>query len=133
MVKNSLGLEYVERSKSKALLDMLSSTTILPSEKLKKKYPDLLEQERNLKGKLRLIQTRQLRTINSTATSLDKPVKSQSFHQAILLVNKSDPNELNRILKDLDEIYDIFNVIDSDYVRLRKGRSITFEEVCKMI
>ena len=53
---------------------MLSSTTILPRAELQEKYHDLLEKEYILRGKLKSIQTRQLR--DSSNSYIGKPFET---------------------------------------------------------
>ena len=137
MDKLSKGFEYLERSKSRALLEMLSSITVLPPEDLKEKYPDLLEKEYALRERLRVIQTRQYESsslaILVESSSKERPLTHVGRQGIQEFVKQFDPEELDRIQQELDRIYDVFSDIAPDYVSFRRGKPVSFEEICKIM
>ena len=116
------------------LLGILSSTTIFGSAKLQEMYSDLTEKEEILREKLK-IQTRQFRsTFSPIIISLKKRIKSKNRHQLQSNMNIKESNtcrtgyDTKRI-----KIYDIFEKIDSDYVNLRRGKPITFDNIYNIL
>ena len=129
--KKMEAFEYVERSKSKALLSMLSSTEINPSHILKKQYPILLEREKILRLRLKEIETRHLRNNDMVNIGMYQRTNTKLIDTNIISnpSSKFDPEELEETQKELDQIYDIFKEIDEEYVDLRRGRPLSFEEI----
>lgn len=110
-------LEYTERSKSSALLSILSTNINLRrSSKLVKKYPILLENENKLLFRLTGLQMNHL---TNPETNLSKII--------------DDPTELQLIRKQLKEIYDTIEGTDPEYVYLRGGRALRYDKIRAML
>ena len=107
MNKKQAAFEFVERSKSKALLDLLSTTHINSSFQITLKLQSLLVKEENNLTKLRQIQIRRF---------------NQSKRQV-------QPGEAELIFENLNEIYDQIEEFDPEYVSLRKVKSVSLDEL----
>ena len=103
--------EYTERSKSRAFLDLLAATKIRPFVELTRELKSLLDAEENYLFKLREIQTRHLR---KTSSSLGL-------------------GDVDRILDELNEIYDNIEKLDPEYVFIRKGKSISLSKIQEIL
>lgn len=93
--------EYLERSKSKAFLDLLSASTLRPSVEMTYELNSLLQEEETYLIKLRGIQIRSSKGMNVEVGLAD------------------------RIRNELDEIYDKMEKIDPEYVSIRRPRSLS--------
>jgi hypothetical protein len=123
-------LEYIERGKSKALLSMLSSTEIQPSDTLKKEYPDLVGREKVIRSTLTEIQTRHLRNNNTMNAAMDQRRNIRNGDASAKWDSiKIDPTELGSLQNELNGIYTLFKKIDEEYVGLRLGRPLAFDNI----
>lgn len=103
--------EVLERSKSRSLVEMLSSRPLQPTKAVHEDFASLLESESKLLSALREWQTRAWR------------------------IAKSSPNlkEFARIRSDLDDLYKEMEKYDSEYVSLRRGRTAMVDDVKSFI
>ena len=108
--KEKTAFEYVERSKSRALLDLLAATKIKPTVKLTSKLERLLADEENCLAELREIQTRHL---------------GQS--------RVSEPGKIEGIRKKLNCIYDEIGEVAPEYVFTRRGKPLSLNKIQKML
>ena len=109
--KETEAFEYTEKSKSKAFLDSLATTKIRPSIELTRELISLLDDEENYLSKLREIQTRHLR-ITSSSVGI---------------------GEVDRILYELDKIYDEIEKFDPEYVFIRKKKPISLSKIQEIL
>ena len=111
MKKEQEAIEYVERSKSRVLLDLLATTRIKPSIQITDQLKSLLDEEENYLIRLRYIQNRHL----------------QKEKVQIQL------GEVEALLQNLNSIYDQMEKFDPEYVSLRRVKPISFKELCKAL
>ena len=109
--KENTAFEYVEKSKSRAFLNMLATTEVKHTAVLTNELGLLLEEEKKYLIKLREIQMRYLK-------------KSR------IIV---DPSELERVMKHLNEIYDKIEKIDPEYVSLRRAKPFSLDRIQKIL
>ena len=133
LLKRVEAFEYVERSKSKAFLDLMSTSDIknmsLNFTPLKNKndMKILLEKEEELLLKKKSIQMRYNKNFNDTA--LTEIIQTDKKTQNII----DKPLEMETVLKDLNEIYLEMEKIDPKYVSLRTPKHIKVEQVQKFL
>jgi CHAT domain-containing protein/tetratricopeptide (TPR) repeat protein len=108
--KEEEAFHYTERSKSKAFLDMLSTTDLKPSDKLIEKK-SLLDDEDACLTSLREIQMRHL---TGTAISVEL-------------------GEVDGILRKLSELHDEMETIDPEYVFMRRGKPLSLDIIRETI
>ncbi len=99
--------DYVERSKSRAFIEMLSFTELRPNVELTSKLKNLLNEEENCLVKLREIQT-------SHVNREKVPV---------------EPDEVDRILERLSIIYEKIEKYDPEYTFIRRGKPLSMTEI----
>jgi CHAT domain-containing protein/Tfp pilus assembly protein PilF len=105
--KETTAFSYVEKSKSRAFLDLLACTDIKPTVAVTTKLNSLLNDEATFLMKLREIQTSHLR--------LGKiPVKL---------------GEVEKSLQNLDCVYNKIERLDPEYVSMRRGKTASFEDI----
>lgn len=109
--KENEAFEYTERSKSRAFLDLLSATEIKPTCEITDKLQSLLDKEKMDLAKLRQIQMRHLR-----------PAKIPV-----------EPGEVEKIRKNLTEIYDRIGKYDPKYVFVRKGKPLSVTKIQEIL
>jgi hypothetical protein len=102
---------YVEKSRSRALVDMLATKRIKPTVKLTDELSSLIEEEERYLAKLREIQTRHLRNRNITI----------------------EMGEIDRIRQGLKDVYNKISNIDPEYVLLRSGEPASLVQVRQML
>jgi tetratricopeptide (TPR) repeat protein len=103
-----LAFEYVERSKARALIDLLSaSSSVLPAVQITNKLKSLIDRENELIARLRQIQTQHIRNEK-------------------LIV---EPGEVERLRKELEDIYVEIGKYDKQYVSLRKPKPISLSGI----
>jgi CHAT domain-containing protein len=109
--------EYTERSKSKALLNLLAASNIKPSVPLPaNELESLLYEEENHLTRLRKAQMRHLK---KTAT-----VMTEVYDDTV------DSNEkIERILLELHNVYDKIEKIDPEYVFLRRAKPLPLSKI----
>jgi tetratricopeptide (TPR) repeat protein len=100
-------LKYVERSKSRAFVDMLATTPMRSTIRVTDELASLMKEEEGYLVKLRQKQTRHLR---------NRSIAVQ-------------PGEIDRILEGLKQVYDKIENIDQEYVLMRRGAPISFDEI----
>jgi CHAT domain-containing protein/tetratricopeptide (TPR) repeat protein len=103
--------EYVERSKSKAFLEMLAATEIKPTVNITKKLNSLLEKEGKALSNLRKIQMRHLQKTS----------------------NLVGFGEIDNIQSELKDVYDEIEKIDPEYVFIRNGKPISLNKIQKIL
>lgn len=126
--KRIKAVKFVEKSKSKAFLEILSSTDIIPSDELKNQYPDLLEKEKILRLALKEMQTRYLRNGIMMNTANLQTNNSKRDNSNVIISNsvpEVTPGELKQHQGELDQIYEKFEQIDKEYADLKSGRPLT--------
>jgi hypothetical protein len=113
-LKNKKGaLNYLERSKSRAFLDLLAGSSLIRrSTNESTDLKSLFDDEISHLTKFRAIQLRHL--------TLEAPV---------MVGTNTGTRELTRISKELNEIYDKIEKIDPEYVSLRRGGNLSLNEV----
>jgi len=109
--KKNEAFEYVERSKSRAFLDLIAATEIKPTIELTGKFKFLLNDEEKYLAKLREIQMRHLRPFRS-------PV---------------EPGEVEGVLENLNLIYEQMEDFDSEYVFMRRGKPLPQDKTLDML
>jgi len=109
--KEEEAFEYLERSKSRTFLELLTAVDIKPTIELTRKLESLLSREENLLINLREIQTRHLR---KSARSIE-------------------PGEVDSIVKSLELVYEEIERLDTEYVFARKGKPCSFEQMRQMV
>jgi CHAT domain-containing protein len=109
--KENEAFEYVERSKSRAFLDLLAVTRIRPAIALTSELKLLLDSEEIHLAKLREIQIRHLRKTYSSV----------------------EPGEIDRIFEKLNEIYDKIEKFDSEYVFIRRGKPLSLSKIQEIL
>ena len=109
--KKEEAFEYVEKSKSEVLLDLLAATKIRPSIESTSELESLLEDEEIYLAKLREIQTRHLRKTKI-------PVKC---------------GEVEEIYENLTRIYDKIEKFDPEYVFARTEKPISLDKIKNML
>ena len=98
--------EYVQQSKSRALLDLFSSTNVKPYV-LNKKTKMLIEKEQSILSQLRAIQL----------SPLEPELKS----------NRNI--DINKVLLELNSIYKEIEKIDPEYVFIRQGNPLSLNKI----
>jgi tetratricopeptide (TPR) repeat protein len=101
---------YIERSKSRAFLEMLAKTEIKPTMEPSKKLKELLMKEEKQLIKLRDLQIQHLRTNNPDV----------------------HPYEIEIATETLKSIYSQIQQIDPEYVLLRNGDPLSLKEIRKI-
>jgi CHAT domain-containing protein len=123
--KNIEAFEYLERSKSKAFLDLLATSEIKASDDvlLRSQLNSLLEKEKRYLVQLRKIKASHLTRILPTPAAIN-PFKesSDNYYNPIDI-------EPDLILKELDKIYDKMEPIDPEYVSLRRVKPLTSSKI----
>jgi CHAT domain-containing protein len=109
--KEEEAFEYVERSKSRAFLEMLAATDFRPIIEMTDELELLLDEEESHLARMREIQMRHLR-------------QSQI---------RVEPGEVERIHENLNQIYDKIENIDPEYVYVRRGRPLSLDELRDML
>ena len=109
--KEKEAFEYVERGKSRAFLDLLSSTEIKPTVKLTSELKSLLNEEEKYLSKLREIQTRHLRKTKVVV----------------------EIGDVEAIYKKLNHIYDELDNLDPEYVYMRRAKPLTLDKIQKLL
>ena len=105
---------YLERSKSKALLEILSTTDIKPPETLTKDHKQLIQKEEECNSALKQIQMSHIKPSNNQITM----------------------DELDKIIKNREAIYEQIENISpecSDYVSLRRGNASNLCQIQKLV
>ena len=105
--KKKEAFEYIERSKSRAFLDVLAATEIKPVCKSTSALQSLLDNEGTYLARIQEIQMRHLRQTKI-------PVEL---------------GEIEQIHKDLTQIYDKIEEFDPEYVFTRRGKSLSLDEI----
>ena len=116
--KEKEAYEYVEKSKSRAFLDVLATGQIRyeinnPSKELSL----LLEEEKKHLEKLQQIKTNQL-ILNNPINEIDP-----SYH------NKEEVTRIDDLIREHKEIYDKIAKIDPKYASIRSGKPLTLDEI----
>ena len=109
--KEDEALEFVERGKSRAFLDLLATTKIKPSVKVIPELKSLLDEEESYLVKLREVQTQHLRQKKVTVA----------------------PGEVDRIFEKLNLIYNKIEELDPEYVFTRRGKPLSLVEIGDML
>ena len=109
--KEDEALEFVERGKSRAFLDLLATTKIKPSVKIIPELKSLLDEEESYLVKLREVQTQHLRQKKVTIA----------------------PGEVDRIFEKLNLIYNKIEELDPEYVFTRRGKPLSLVEIGDML
>lgn len=99
--------EVLERSKSRSLVEILSSGPLQPTKAVHEDFAALLEAENKLLAALREWQTRAWRVANHVP----------------------DLKDFTKIRSDLDVLYKEMERYDPEYVSLRRGETVTFDDV----
>ncbi|MBU7044799.1 MAG: CHAT domain-containing protein [Theionarchaea archaeon] len=100
-------LEYVERSKSRAFLDILAATEITPRCEITTALKSLLDDEERYLARLREIQMQHLRK---------KRVRVE-------------PEEVEQIYEALNRVYDKIEEFDPEYVFARRGNPLSVDMI----
>jgi CHAT domain-containing protein/Tfp pilus assembly protein PilF len=103
--------DYIERSKSRAFLEILSTTEIRPRSALTEELRVLIEDEKKYLAKLQNIQTRHLTNPSATV----------------------GVGEMDQILDTLQKIYFMIAKIDPEYAFLRKGVPYSVDKIREML
>lgn len=103
--------EYVERSKSRAFLDLLATTEIKPVSQITSTLRSLLDDEEANLARLREIQIGHLKR---TKVSVE-------------------PREIEKIFKNLDHIYSKIEQYDPEYVYTRRGKPLPLNKIQQML
>jgi len=109
--KEKEALEYVERSKSRALLDLLAYTKLKSSATNSTALKTLLDKEEECINILREVQTKNLG-------------KGR---------NNFKPVEIDKVNSDLQYIYDQIEKIDPEYTFIRRGKTLDFKRIRKLV
>ncbi len=109
--RNIQAFEYTERSKSKAFLDLLATTEIKSSVELTNELKTLIKEEEIHLSKLREIQTRRLRKVNSSIKI----------------------GEVDEIFLKLNDIYNKIEEFDPTYVFIRRGRTLHLSKIQEIL
>jgi CHAT domain-containing protein/uncharacterized protein HemY len=106
--KTRLAFEYVQRGKSRTLIDLMSANeSILPAGPMTDKLKLLIDKENEHVARLRQIQTQHLR------------------NEKVIV----EPGEVDRLRKELEDIYTEIAKYDKQYVSLRKPQPISVDEI----
>ncbi len=106
--KNIEAYEYLEKCKSRAFLEIMANSDISPKNSTNSRFQELLAKENSLLSIIRRAQTNYIK-------------------------NKTDnekSEEIDKILKELEDIYKEMESYDAEYVAQRKGKTLSFEEIC---
>jgi len=109
--KGNESLEFLERGKSRAFLDLLAATKIKPSIEVTLRLKSLLDDEEINLAKLRETQTSHLRQNN-----------------VILEIE-----EIDKTLEELKSVYEKIEKLDPEYVFIRRGKPLNFTEIQKVL
>ena len=109
--KNNESFDYLEKNKSRTLLDLLSTTNIQPHVETTLELKSLLSQEEFCLTKLRSFQTQDL-TQKKT---------------------NREPGELDEIVEELDNVYNKIETFDPNYVFIRRGKPLSAENIINLI
>jgi tetratricopeptide (TPR) repeat protein/CHAT domain-containing protein len=101
--------EYVERSKSRAFLDLLATTEIKPVSQITSKLRSLLDDEETNLARLREIQISHLKRTRIPM----------------------EPGEIEKISDDLDYVYSKIEQYDPEYVYTRRGKPLSVNKIQK--
>jgi CHAT domain-containing protein len=106
--REKLAFQYVEQSKSRALIDLMSaSNSVLPTVPMTNELKSLIDRENEHIARLRQIQTQHLR------------------NERVIV----EPGEVDRLKKELEDIYVEIGKYDKQYVSLRKPQPISLGEI----
>jgi hypothetical protein len=110
--KQRLAFEYVERSKSRALIGLMAaSMSVQPTVPMVEELKILIDRENEHIARLRQIQTRHLQNEKVTL----------------------EPGEADRLRKELDSLYDKIAKYDEQYVSLRRPKPLSLTEIKAMV
>lgn len=110
--KERQAFDYVERSKSRAFIDLMSvNVSIRPSVAITENLNMLVDRESHIIAKLRTIQTQYYR--NERA--------------------RIEPGEIDQLRNELNSIYDEISKYDKQYVSLRRPKSLSLEDIIAKI
>jgi CHAT domain-containing protein len=107
--KEEEAFEYAERSRSKAFLDMMASTSIKPSVRLTDELQSLLDEEKNYLDQIQAIR------INYSKNIFSKP------------------REIQQIRKGLEKTYNKIDKVDPEYAFIRRGKSLSLDKIQLML
>ena len=110
--------EYVRRSKAKALLDLLTTGNIKPATK-NSLIEEYIKKERTLLNKKRIIQNQYLHRDHSV----------DSFTGFLQIKANSSYEELVKVNRSLDKLYDELEELDPRYTLLRRPKNISLNEL----
>lgn len=102
--KNAEALEYIEKGKSRALMDLVATLPLFPQEQ-SEKTNDLIRRETALLQQLRSIQNIDLFDLTSES----------------LKIRNKPASRYHALVEELDEIYTALEKFESQYVSLRRG------------
>jgi hypothetical protein len=102
-------LLYVERSKSKAFVDIMAKTDIIYSPILRQ-HQDILEKEKDCISRIRA-----------------KQIENK------LVGNTDDGKNIMEDIQRLEEVYETMEHIDSEYVFMRRGKPPALSEIRKLL
>jgi len=105
--KRKEAFEYVERSKSRAFLDLLATTEIKPISQITSTLKSLLDDEDANLSRLREIQISHLKR---TRVSVE-------------------PGEIEKIFENLDHVYSKIEQYDPEYVYTRRGKPLSLNKI----
>jgi hypothetical protein len=109
--------EYVNKSKSRAFIDFLTTSNIYPQVRGTLEEKKLVEQEERILKTIRAIQQRFADT------------KQNDLSNSMTFIG----NESNDHYSRLDSIYTKLQKIDPEYVDIRRGKMISFNEIKNML
>ena len=104
-------LKYTEESKSRSQVELLSTTEIMPKAQVTKEISRLLIDEKKCLDRLQQIQ---MRYLEATAVVIE-------------------PDEVQKISDKLSAIYNRLEVLDPEYVSLRRSESLSLDGIKQLL
>jgi hypothetical protein len=121
--KEKEAFEFVQRAKSKAFVDLISSNidikpNISNRNSTKDEMEELIRVEKELLKKKKTVQLQSIRDVNELQNQRASEVK---------------PGQIIKVVEDLNNLYDQMEKIDPEYVSLRRPKPITLDKIASRL